>query len=148
MGGYVIQRGRLNPDAGTSDMSLPGPTGSDPALGRELTYHGQVTDAQAIDMKLGPEGRVVIPASIRRHLAVGPGDNLRFLLHADGTVEIVSPRVLAEALWANNTGDDAVDSAEMVRVLRRQDQQGEQRSAAAEAGPDPQRLLRELGLSE
>lgn len=103
-------------------------------------------------MRLGPEGRVVIPAPIRRHLGVGPGDNLRFLLHADGTVEIVSPRVLAEALWANNTGGDAVDSVELVRELRREDQAAGRRSAdahvAAESPADPGRLLRELGLSE
>ncbi len=103
-------------------------------------------------MRLGPEGRVVIPAPIRRHLGVGPGDNLRFLLRADGTVEIVSPRVLAEALWANNTGGDAVDSAEVVRELRREDQTVAQRSADGQAGPgtskEPERLLRELGLSE
>lgn len=105
-----------------------------------------------IDMRLGPEGRVVIPAPIRRHLGVGPGDNLRFLLHPDGTVEIVSPRVLAEALWANNTGGDAVNSAELVRELRREDQLAARRSAeahvAAESPADPGRLLRELGLSE
>ncbi len=94
----------------------------------------------------------MIPAPIRRHLGVGPGDNLRFLLHADGTVEIVSPRVLAEALWANNTGGDAVDSAEVVRDLRREDQAAARRSTdahvAAESAPDPGRLLREMGLSE
>ncbi len=123
-----------------------------PSLVPEMTYHGPVTDHAAIDMKVGPEGRVVIPAPIRRHLGVGPGDNLRFLLHADGTVEIVSPRVLAQALWANNTGGDAVDSAELVRELRREDQQSGERSAdsqvAGQSPPEPERVLREMGLSE
>jgi AbrB family looped-hinge helix DNA binding protein len=103
-------------------------------------------------MKLGPEGRVVIPASIRRHLGVGPGDNLRFVLHADGRVEIVSPQVLAEALWANNTGGDAVDSAELVRSVRSADREVSRRSESAQSHWHPAAettdLLREMGLPE
>ena len=101
-------------------------------------------------MKVGPEGRVVIPAAIRRHLGVVPGDNLRFLLHADGTVEVVSPRMLAMALWANNAGGDAVDSAGTVRELRSVDSEAARRSQDAQTQwadeVDAARLLRELDL--
>ena len=126
------------------------PTGK-AAAGRLVTYAKEVTDQAITDMRVGPEGRVVIPASIRRHLGVGPGDNLRFVLHADGKVEIVSPRVLAEALWANNTGGDAVDSAQLVRDLRSEDQTATEHSVDAQSGwaegtQDADRLLREMGL--
>ena len=120
-----------------------------------LTYDKEVTDKTVIDMRVGPEGRVVIPASIRRHLGVAPGDNLRFLVLEDGHVEIVSPRMLAMALWANNTGGDAVDSGETVRALRQQDQQASARSEEAQDAwsaderdveANTSRLLREMDL--
>ena len=114
-----------------------------------------MTDKTVIDMRVGPEGRVVIPVSIRRHLGVAPGDNLRFLVLEDGRVEIVSPRMLAMALWANNTGGDAVDSGETVRALRQQDQQASARSEDAQDAwsaderdveANTSRLLREMDL--
>ncbi len=106
-------------------------------------------------MRIGPEGRVVIPASIRRHLGVSAGDNVRFVLLEDGRVEIVSPRMLAMALWANNTGGDAVDSTDTIRSMREEDQAVAARSDDAQrastdgpgaVGPDTARLLNALGL--
>lgn len=126
------------------------------AVDSVLTYDAEVTEIATTDMKIGPEGRVVIPVSIRRHLGVGPGDNLRFVLHADGRVEIVSPRMLVEALWANNTGGQSVDSAELVRSVRKEDQEVSRGSegahshwrSSAGAGRSTSGLLREMGLSE
>lgn len=72
------------------------------------------------DTKLSPEGRVVIPAEVRRVLGVGPGGQVIFVV--DGQkVRVVTPRLLIEQVWANNEGGDAGDSAGDVRVLRDED---------------------------
>ncbi len=97
---------------------------------------------------------MVVPAEVRRHLGVGPGDKLRFVVGEDGRVELVTARLLTLALWAHNTGG-AVDSTEIVRELRRQDQQVSQMSEADQAAGDfdpvdedalTARLLESLGL--
>jgi antitoxin PrlF len=74
------------------------------------------------DSKVSPEGRVVVPAAIRQILGVGPGDYVRFVVE-EGQVRLVTPRMLAMALWANNHGGDAGDSADDVRAARAMDQE-------------------------
>ena len=72
------------------------------------------------DTKLSAEGRVVIPAEVRRVLGVGPGGQVIFVV--DGQkVHVVTPRLLIEQVWANNEGGDGGDSAADVRALRDQD---------------------------
>ncbi len=73
-----------------------------------------------IDTKLSSEGRVVIPAAVRRALGVGPGDRVRFVVE-DGEVKLVSAKSLLSALWANNHGGDAGDSVVDVRRSRQAD---------------------------
>jgi AbrB family looped-hinge helix DNA binding protein len=73
---------------------------------------------QVLESKLSPEGRVSIPADIRRQLGLEPGDRVIFLTEDDGTVRLVTPRWLAEQAWAANTGGDAVDAVELVRSAR------------------------------
>ncbi len=54
-----------------------------------------------LDGRLSREGRVVVPAPIRRLLGVQPGDRVRFVVTGD-RVELTNPRALAHTLWAKN----------------------------------------------
>lgn len=73
------------------------------------------------DSKLSAEGRIVIPAEVRRRLGVAAGDRLAFLVDDQG-VRLVTPRSLAEQLWVNNRGSDTGEAAEDLRTLRDEDQ--------------------------
>ena len=73
---------------------------------------------------------------------------------------MVTPRLLATALWANNTGGEALDSAEAVRAERMRDEEAEAESQERMAADDQdderaydpaastERLLSALGLAE
>jgi AbrB family looped-hinge helix DNA binding protein len=108
--------------------------------------------------RVSPEGRVVIPAEVRRHLGVSGGDLVQFVMLEDGHVELVTPRMLAVALWANNHGGDALDSTELVRAERMLDQHvqadSDQYSAVLDADEDwdedaaTARLLSALGMAQ
>lgn len=75
------------------------------------------------DTKISPEGRMVIPAEVRKALGLLAGDRVRLVLN-EGEVHLVSARTMAAGLWANNTGGDAGDagdagdSVEDVRAFR------------------------------
>ncbi len=47
---------------------------------------------QEFDATLDPDGKVAVPEAIRAFLDLEPGQNLRFLLHDYGVVELVNPR--------------------------------------------------------
>jgi AbrB family looped-hinge helix DNA binding protein len=105
--------------------------------------------------KVSPEGRVVIPVEIRRRLGVVPGDQVQFVMREDGLVELVTARMLAELVWANNRGGGALDSTEVVREERQHDQMIDVRAEAGIAADADQpsdeaaetaRLLAALGL--
>lgn len=72
------------------------------------------------DTKISAEGRVVIPAEVRKALGVGAGDRIRLVLE-DGEVRLVTARTMAVSLWANNHGGDAGDSVADVRGFRSAD---------------------------
>jgi AbrB family looped-hinge helix DNA binding protein len=80
-----------------------------------------MTALRAPASKISPEGRIVVPAEIRRLLAVRPGDTLEFEVQ-DGNVLLVTPRARAAQVWANNHGGDAGDSVRSVRAARSGDQ--------------------------
>jgi AbrB family looped-hinge helix DNA binding protein len=114
-----------------------------------------MADPLVVGSKVSPEGRVVIPVEIRRRLGVSPGDQVQFVIREDGLVELVTARTLAEMVWANNHGGDALDSTEVVRAERRHDElveaQAEARIAADADQPwdeaaETARLLAALGL--
>jgi AbrB family looped-hinge helix DNA binding protein len=114
-----------------------------------------MADPLVLASRVSPEGRVVIPVEIRRRLGVAPGDQVQFVMREDGLVELVTARMLAELVWANNHGGDALDSTEVVRGERQRDQmveaQAEARVAADADRPwdlaqETARLLAALGL--
>jgi len=58
-----------------------------------------------LEARLDPDGRVLIPEAIRRHLGVGPGDRLIFVVDLDrGDVQLMSPKTFVDAAWANKQG--------------------------------------------
>ena len=69
------------------------------------------------DTKISPEGRMVIPAEVRKALGLTAGDRVRLVLEA-GEVHLVSARTMAASLWTNNTGSGAEDSVADVRAFR------------------------------
>lgn len=71
--------------------------------------------------RLSKESRVVVPAVIRKQLDISPGDEVAFVIEHD-VVRIVSPRALQTAVWTNNHGGDAGDSAIDIREQRLRDQ--------------------------
>lgn len=111
----------------------------------------------SIDTKLSPEGRVVIPASVRSVLGIGPGDRVRFVVE-DGLVTLVTAQSLLSAVWAKNQGDDAGDSVVDVREVRHADRarSAAKRNRMAEAVATESRseeeiesgLLAQLGLDQ
>lgn len=54
--------------------------------------------AQEFDVPLGPNGKLTLPEPVRAALAVAPGQDVRFLLHDDGAVDMVNPRQVAAAI--------------------------------------------------
>ncbi|MDQ1250646.1 MAG: hypothetical protein QG597_5025 [Actinomycetota bacterium] len=82
---------------------------------------------QQVDSKLSKENRVVVPRQVRDALGIGSGDRVVFLLDGDGSVRVSTPRLMAMAVWARNTGGDVGDSTADLRQQRNADQ------AAAEA---------------
>jgi AbrB family looped-hinge helix DNA binding protein len=47
---------------------------------------------QHFDVPLGDRGRVVVPAAIRKHLGLEPGDRIIFSIEVDGSVQMLSFR--------------------------------------------------------
>jgi len=108
------------------------------------------------DSRLSPEGRVVVPSEVRRHLGLAAGDRVRFIMFEDGRVELITPRMMVESLWANNHADADVDSGEVIRRMRDADHvsaalsESEQTADIADEADEPQRtaaVLTTLGLS-
>lgn len=87
---------------------------------KDVAYDDGMAERVELDTKVSPQGRVVIPIEVRRALKVAGGGRVRFVLE-DGQVSVVSSRMLAVALWANNHGDAAGDSVADVRTARNQD---------------------------
>ncbi|GAA1808154.1 AbrB/MazE/SpoVT family DNA-binding domain-containing protein [Planosporangium flavigriseum] len=91
--------------------------------------------SKILESKVSAEGRISIPADIRHRLGLQPGDRVQFLLDEDG-VRLVTARSLAEAVWARNTGGDALDAGEAIRAAREADDRGTDRDdRPLDAGP-------------
>jgi AbrB family looped-hinge helix DNA binding protein len=76
-----------------------------------------MTNRTEYDTKLSAEGRVVIPAEVRRMLGLEAGG--RLLIVIDGSdVRLVTPRLLAEQIWTNNQGGEGGDGGDSAIALR------------------------------
>jgi AbrB family looped-hinge helix DNA binding protein len=72
---------------------------------------GAMTDMVELagSSKVSPEGRVSIPAEVRRLLRLKAGDRVNFLVdRQESIVHLVTPRLLVEVLWSHNAPEGAV----------------------------------------
>jgi len=89
--------------------------------------------------KVSSQGRVVLPAAVRRTLGLRTGDTVNLSVDAEGVVRMVSARVLAERLWAANpvAGAPKGSAAAEVRAARDADRErSEDKYAAISARRD------------
>ena len=87
------------------------------------------TTTSGYQTQVTQEGRVLLPAAVRRELDIRPGDRIHLFVEGN-SVHLVSARAMAESLWAMNQGGDAGEAANDVRAIRAADaQQDAQRTA-------------------
>jgi AbrB family looped-hinge helix DNA binding protein len=55
--------------------------------------------AEHFSITLGERGRLVLPARLRRHLNLQPGDRLIASVDDEGAIRLISARDLAHQLW-------------------------------------------------
>lgn len=106
------------------------------------------------DTKINQEGRMVIPAEVRRALGLVAGDRIRLVLD-EGGVRMMPARSMAIGLWASNTGGDAGNSVADVREFRLSDRAISDSKFEAKAPSDSRSedeiaadLMSALGLSD
>lgn len=68
-------------------------------------------------LRIGPQGRLVIPAALRRALGIEPGDAVVAWIDDDQLV-LRPRRVLEEELWALFEGVDGSMAADLIRERR------------------------------
>ena len=91
---------------------------------------------QEFDATLDPDGKVTVPEAIRADLDLGPGQNLRFVLHDDGAVELINPRPAEHSaldpdyLLALRVARINANAADVLKLLK----QGVPAEALQEAG--------------
>lgn len=71
-----------------------------------------------IESRVNSQGRVVIPAEVRKLLGLEGEGTIQFMVGADHSVRIVTPEMLRFSMWANNRGGDGGDSSVDVRMMR------------------------------
>lgn len=77
----------------------------------------------AVTVKVGPNGRIVLPAEIRRKMGVAPGDIVVLEYRKNGTLQIVSRREAvrqAQALVRKFVGKDRRLSQELSDERRKE----------------------------
>lgn len=74
-----------------------------------------------IESRVNAQGRVVIPAEVRKYLGLQGEGTIQFMVGADDGVRIVTPEMLRFTMWANNEGGDGGDSSMDMRLMRDED---------------------------
>lgn len=64
----------------------------------EVWYHEVMTHTDRYTITLGDRGRLVLPASLRRHLSLQTGDRLILTVDSQGGFRVVSAREQARKL--------------------------------------------------
>lgn len=82
---------------------------------------------QIITTKLTPENRAVVPASVREALGVKAGDQVVYVIHPDGRVDLRTPMQLLVGMWGENSIEAKEgDAQDQVRVQREHDEEIDQ----------------------
>src|SRR6266404_700668 len=74
-----------------------------------------------IESRVNSQGRVVIPAEVRKRLGLHGEVTVQFMVGPDEGVRLVTPELLRCSMWANNHGGDGGDSSMDTRLMRDQD---------------------------
>jgi AbrB family looped-hinge helix DNA binding protein len=74
-----------------------------------------------IESRVNSQGRLVIPAEVRKRLGLHGEGLVHFIVGPDDDVRIVTPDLLRLSMWANNHGGDGGDSSVDMRVTRDED---------------------------
>ena len=79
-------------------------------------------DVKEIVSTLTSKGQVTIPAEVRRHLGVGQGDKLSFVIADDGRIEVKAPKYSDVASLAGAAGTlDEPMGWDRIREMARED---------------------------
>jgi AbrB family looped-hinge helix DNA binding protein len=102
---------------------------------------------------VGPRGRLVIPAEVRRDAGIEEGQVVVLMPEGHGRVTVTTREAIEQEVWAAASQESRhADAALDVRAFRDADnQQWAQRHATAESGDGLSvrgDLLREFGLAE
>lgn len=109
----------------------------------------------SFDTTMSKEGRVVIPAELRRALGVKAGDVLHLSLEG-ASLKVTTSHALMAEVWANNSGEPTGDAGADVRAFRDGDTalDNARHAALADTPADPltedalaDDLLSRLGLA-
>ena len=74
-----------------------------------------------IESRVNSQGRVVIPAEVRKLLGLRGEGTIQFVVGGDDGVRIVTAEMLRFSMWANNQGGDGGDSSVDIRAMRDRD---------------------------
>lgn len=88
-----------------------------------------------IESRVNSQGRVVIPAEVRKRLGIHGEGPVHFMVGPDDEVRLTTPEMLRFSMWANNHGGDGGDSSMDMRVVRDQDAESLLRDDAVDEDP-------------
>lgn len=105
---------------------------------------------------VGPRGRLVIPADVRREAGIEEGQIVVLMSEGPGRVVVTTREAIRQEVWSGAPPSDGIDAVTYIREMRQEDNRRESerltaREAAAHSagGTDAgDALLREFGLDD
>jgi AbrB family looped-hinge helix DNA binding protein len=106
--------------------------------------------------RVGPRGRLVIPAEVRREAGIEEGQIVVLMPEGPGRVVVTTREAIRQEVWSGAPPADGTDAVSYIRQMRQEDNRRESERLAAresqasssmegtDVGAD---LLREFGLS-
>jgi bifunctional DNA-binding transcriptional regulator/antitoxin component of YhaV-PrlF toxin-antitoxin module len=87
-----------------------------------------------LESVVGAEGRVSLPAAVRKQLGLQRGGTVSWVLGEDGQYRLTTAQALAEALWASadSTSTDSMSSGSGEGIVREQREAEETRTRHTE----------------
>jgi AbrB family looped-hinge helix DNA binding protein len=106
----------------------------------------------SVSATVGPRGRLVIPAEVRREAGIDEGQVVVLMSEGPGRVTVTTREAIRQEVWAAAPAPDGVDAVTYIRQTRQEENRRETERLADRdsSGPDDAeagaRLLRELGI--
>jgi AbrB family looped-hinge helix DNA binding protein len=110
----------------------------------------------AANATVGPRGRLVIPADVRREAGIEEGQVVVLMSEGPGRVTVTTREAIRQEVWAAAPAPDGVDAVTYIREMRQEENRREaERLARGDAGPEEAdtsgktaALFRELGIAD